>query len=80
MDNKIRITVQCLSLTDGSVREVVAHVPAETEQEAVNKLYAIGKDEIAYRYLGMDGVISPENPVIPAMVTKYAEGEWYARA
>lgn len=75
---KLRITVQCLSLIDGSVREVTANVSAENEQDAVNKLYAIGKDEIAYRYLGMDGIISPSSPKVPPFSTKYAEGEWYA--
>jgi hypothetical protein len=77
---KQRITVQCLSMIDGSVREVVANVTAETEQDAVNKLYAIGKDEIAYRYLGGNGILSPSQPLIPAFSTKYADGEWYTRS
>lgn len=77
---KQRITVQCLNMCDGSVREVVANVTANNEQDAVNKLFAIAKDEIAYRYLGMDGVIAPTSPVIPAFNTKYAPGDWYAKA
>lgn len=78
--NTQRITVQVLSMVDGSVREVVANVPAANEQEAVDKLYAIAKDEKAYRYLGMDGVLTPSNPLIPPFKTKYAEGTWFARS
>lgn len=76
--NKVRITVQVLSLIDGSLREVTANVTATDEQDAVNKLFAIAKDEMAYSYLGHAGVIAPfgQHP----FVTKYADGLWYAKA
>lgn len=73
-----RITVQVLSLIDGSFREVTANVTAATEQDAVNALYAIAKDEMAYKYLGHDGVIAPEGAA-PYTFPKYAEGNWYAK-
>ena len=77
---KIRMTVQVLNMIDGEVREVVAHVPAVNEQEAVDKLFALAKDEKAYRFLGYDGVISPSSAPIPPFTTKYAPGKWFAIA
>ena len=77
---KHRITVQVLSMIDGSVREVIANVPADSEQSAVDKLFAIAKDEMAYKYLGMDGILVPSDCPIPPITTKYALGEWYAKA
>lgn len=74
-----RITVQCLSLIDGSVREVTANVTADSEQDAVNKLFAIAKDEMAYKYLGHDGIIGPEGQT-PYTFPKYAEGNWYSKS
>lgn len=76
---KHRITVQCLSLIDGSLREVVATVNATTEQDAVNLLFARAKDEIAYKYLGHDGILAPAGQE-PYTFPKYAEGNWYAKA
>jgi hypothetical protein len=80
MTVKQRITAQVLSLVDGSVREVVANVQADNEQQAVDKLFALAKDEKAYRFIGAHGVITPTNCPLPAIVTKYAAGEWWARA
>lgn len=72
------ITVQVLSLIDGSLREVTANVKAATEQDAVNALFAIAKDEMAYKYLGHDGIIVPVGQE-PYTFPKYAEGNWYAK-
>lgn len=58
--DKIRITVQVLNGATGEIREVVAHVPSTSEQDAVNKLFARArKDDYYYRFLGHDNVISP---------------------
>ena len=80
MSSKVRITVQVISLVDGEVREVVANVPAASEQIAVNMLFALAKDEKAYRFMGDHGVITPSDPPIPAFTTKYAPGEWWETA
>ena len=39
-NTKQRITAQVLNGATGEMREVIAHVEAETEQDAVNKLFA----------------------------------------
>jgi hypothetical protein len=78
--NKQRITVQVLSMIDGSFREVVANVPAKNAQQAVDKLFALAKDEKAYRFMDEHGVITPTDCPIPAITTKYAAGEWWTRA
>lgn len=75
---QIRITVQVLSLVDGSVREVVAWIKADSEQAAVDELFALAKDERAYRYLCSDGILTPTDPPLPAITTQYAAGEWWA--
>jgi hypothetical protein len=80
-DNRIRITCQVLSGITGEFREVVARVQATSEQDAVDKLFAIGRDENLYRFMGESGVIVPGDRPVPAPITtKYAEGEWWARA
>jgi len=56
----MRITVQVLNGATGEVREVIANVNADTEQDAVNMLFAKARrDDYYYRYLGMDSVIAP---------------------
>lgn len=58
--DKQRITAQVLNGATGEVREVVANVAADSEQDAVNKLFAVArKDDFYYRFMGMDSVISP---------------------
>ena len=60
--DKQRITAQVLNGATGEVREVVAHVPAASEQEAVNALFKRArKDDHYYRFLGHSGVIAPVN-------------------
>jgi hypothetical protein len=55
-----RITVQVLNGATGECREVVANVEADTEQSAVDKLFARARrDDYYYRFLGMRSVISP---------------------
>jgi hypothetical protein len=59
-NTKQRITAQVLNGATGEMREVIAHVEAETEQDAVNKLFARARrDDYYYRFLGMRSVISP---------------------
>lgn len=59
-DAKVRITAQVLNGATGEVREVIANVTADSEQDAVNKLFAHArKDDYYYRFLGHDGVIAP---------------------
>ena len=72
---KARITVIALNQIDGSLHEVVANVLASTEQEAVDKLFDIAKEEIAYKYLGANGFITPTGQ---SFVTfpNYV-GQWY---
>jgi hypothetical protein len=61
MDTKKRITVQVLNGGTGEVREVVAKVAAETEQDAVNALFSRARrDDYYYRFLGMDGLLTPD--------------------
>ena len=82
MASKIRITVKALSQIDGSFREVVANVMAENEQAAVDRLFAIAKDEVYFQFLGSDGVINPSNPNVPPFVpdAKYGcPGEWWSK-
>jgi hypothetical protein len=58
--SKIRITVQVLNGATGEVREVVANVTAVSDQDAVNKIMAIGRtDDFYYRFLSGDGVTPP---------------------
>jgi hypothetical protein len=58
--DKVRITAQVLNSATGEVREVVAHVAANDEQEAVNKLFARARrDDYYYRFMGQDGVLAP---------------------
>lgn len=57
---KIRIATQVLNGATGEVREIVANVEADTEQQAVDKLFFhVRKDDYYYRFLGMHGVINP---------------------
>jgi hypothetical protein len=57
---KQRITAQVLNGSTGEVREVVANVPAENEQDAVNTLFTRArKDDYYYRFIGHSGVIEP---------------------
>jgi len=59
MDKK-RITVQVLNGSTGEVREVVANVTADTEQDAVNTLFSKARrDDYYYRFLGMRSVLEP---------------------
>jgi len=58
--NTQRITVQVLNGSTGEVREVVANVAADTEQDAVSKLFAQARsDDYYYRFLGMHGILAP---------------------
>jgi hypothetical protein len=60
MQPKIRITVQVLNGATGEGREVIAHVSAKDEQEAVNLLFSKArKDDFYYRFLGHNRVIDP---------------------
>lgn len=60
MNTKKRITVQVLNGSTGEVREVVANVTADTEQDAVNALFARARrDDYYYQFLGMDGLLTP---------------------
>lgn len=75
--DKIRITCQVLNGATGEVREVVANVRAENETDAVGKLFAIArKDDMYYRFLGMDGVLIP----VGGESVKYSGQEYWARA
>jgi hypothetical protein len=57
---KIRVTAQVLNGATGEIREVIANVTVDTEQDAVNKLFARARrDDFYYRFMGMDGVIVP---------------------
>jgi hypothetical protein len=57
---KHRITAQVLNGATGEVREVVANVSADSEQDAVNKLFSHARrDDYYYRFLGMRGILTP---------------------
>ena len=57
---KVRIAVQVLNGATGEVREVVAHVPATGEIEAVDLLFARARqDDFYYRFLGLHGIVVP---------------------
>ena len=58
--DKIRITVQVLNGATGEVREVIVNVEANSEQDAVNILFARARrDDMYYRFLGHSSVINP---------------------
>lgn len=62
MADKIRITCQVLNGATGEVREVVANVAAVSDQDAVNKLFAVARrDDYYYRFLTSSGVIGPQH-------------------
>lgn len=75
-----RITVQAFSLCDGEFKEVVAWVKADSEQAAVDKLFALAKDEIGYKFLGDGGIIEPSICSISPIVNPYYSGRWFARS
>lgn len=55
-----RITVQVLNGATGEVRELVANVRAESEQDAVDVLFAKARrDDYYYRFMGMRSVVNP---------------------
>jgi hypothetical protein len=57
---KHAITAQVLNGATGEVREVVANVTANDEQDAVNKLFSHARrDDYYYRFLGMSGIVTP---------------------
>jgi hypothetical protein len=59
MADKLRIAVEVLNGATGEVREVIANVLADTEQDAVNLLFAgARRDDFYYRFLGMNSVIA----------------------
>lgn len=74
---KYRITAQVLNGATGEVREVVANVGADSEQSAVEKLFALARrDDYYYRFLGNDGVLSP---VTNAKRVDYQSQSYWAR-
>jgi hypothetical protein len=57
---KVRVTAQVLNGATGEIREVIANVAANSEQEAVDKLFTRArKDDFYYRFLGQRGVVLP---------------------
>lgn len=79
----IRITVQAFNTCDGSYREVTANIKANSEQDAIDKLWAISKDEIAYKFLGQYGYLTPSKLDQPAITLPEhwgASGEWFIKA
>jgi hypothetical protein len=76
----MKITAQVLNGATGEVREVVANVKAQTEQDAVNALFARArKDDYYYRFLGHSGVIEPstqeKQPIHYSCNTYWALGQ-----
>lgn len=55
-----RITVQVLNGATGEVREVSATVKADSEQDAVNALFARARtDDYYYLFMGRYGLLAP---------------------
>lgn len=74
---KVRVTAQVLNGATGEVREVVANVAAENEQDAVNKLFVHARrDDYYYRFLGRHGVIDPQ--AIGAVSLTYQSQTYWA--
>jgi len=74
-----RITAQVLNGSTGEVREVVAHLQAHSEQEAVDQLFARARrDDYYYRFLGAHGVIEPA--VSEKQPIHYSCNTYWARA
>ena len=77
---KIPITVQVLNGATGEVREVIANVSSESEQEAVNILFSRARrDDYYYRFLGHSGVILPTIGS-PLAVAYQAQTYWSAES
>ncbi len=59
---KYRITIQALNGATGEIRELVANIKAQSEQEAANTLFSRArKDDYYFRFLGHRSVITPNN-------------------
>lgn len=75
--SQVRIAVQVLNGATGEVRELVAHVTAANEREAVNMLFnRARKDDHYYRFLGWRGVVSPIHPARKSV--QYQGQEYWA--
>jgi hypothetical protein len=72
-----RITCQVLSLETGEYREVIANVKADSAQVAVDKLFALAKDERAYRFLSENGVTEPSTADKLGIPNPYADNLTY---
>lgn len=78
MTERVKITAQVLNGATGEVREVVANVVADSEQDAVNKLFSHARrDDYYYRFLGMGSVIDPVAD--GAVSLQYQNQKYWAR-
>lgn len=70
-----RVTVQALDQRDGEFTERSYLVNKDSEQDAVDYLFARAKEEMGYKFLGAHGYIAPTGQTAHDFGERW--GQWY---